>query len=222
VRRSSKNLKRKTKKVLKSFEKSLNDTKKKETSSQSVVPQASRSDSYEIIFPKVGPSGIIKGEENRTIADSKVVELLKSNAIYAFDPPASETQSNAETARQTGAPASTPKSSPSQSNIVFAEKSKVQECIVSVILSSDYVKNILKELSNPDTKIVDPYGMVDYYIVNLEIEDKGFVDNKTNKPFYHYRYVILPYKIHYSRIPLARNSPIDTSKLIQVATRTYN
>jgi hypothetical protein len=205
--------------ILKSFEKSLNDTKKKEAGSEGGVPQASRSDSYEIIFPKVGPNGIIKGEDNRTIADSKVVELLKTNAIYAFDPPASENENNAETTR---AGASTTKASPSRANIVFAENSKVQECIVSVILNSDYVKNILKELSNPDTKIIDPYGMVDYYIVNLEVEDKGFIDNKTNKPFYHYRYIILPYKIHYSRIPLAQNSPIDTSKLIQVANRTYN
>jgi hypothetical protein len=211
--------------ILKNFEKSINDTKKQETGAEGGIPQASRYDSYEIIFPKVGPAGIIAGEENKDIADSKVVELLKSNAIYAFDPPAAPNESNAETARlarQAGAAVPTPKASPSQSNIVFAEKSKVHECIVSIILSSDYVKNILKELSNPETKIIDPYGMVNYYIINLEVEDKGTVDNKTNKPFYHYRYVILPYKIHYSRIPLAQNTKIDASKFLQVANRTYN
>ena len=200
--------------LLKDFEKALNENRQAETGAEKGSKQATRSDSYEIIIPKVDSIGKITGEVNKSITESKIIELLKSNAIYAFSPPAM--QSSAEDARLAR------QASPTQANTIFSEGSKINECISSIVLNSEYVKNIIKDLSSPNTKIVDPYGMVDYFIVNLEVEDTGRMDDSTNKPFYHYRYVVLPYKVHYSRIPLVQNATIDTSKLISVANRSYD
>jgi len=192
--------------ILKQLENGLNESKKSDTTNERDPSQSNKFDSYEIIYPEVNETGIVEGSTNKLIADSPVVELLKSNAIYAFDNPASTDI----------------KSSPTDSVIMFAENSNVHECIVSIIRDSDYVKNILKDLGNANSKAVDQYGMVDYFIVNVEMIDKGSVDDKTNKPFYIYRYVVLPYKIHSTRIPLMQNQTIDTSNFLKVANRTYN
>lgn len=192
--------------ILKNLEAGLNDSKKSDTANERDPSQSNKFDSYEIIYPEVNEDGIVDGSTNKSIAESPVVELLKSNAIYAFSDPASTAT----------------KTSPSDAVVMFADNANVHECIVSVIRDSNYVKNILKDLSNTDTKAVDQFGMVDYFIVNVEMIDKGTVDDKTNKPFYLYRYVVLPYKIHCTRIPLMQNQTIDTSKFLRVANRTYN
>jgi hypothetical protein len=192
--------------ILKNLEAGLNESKKSDTANERDPSQSNNYDSYEIIYPEVNETGIVEGSTNKTIAESPVVELLKSNAIYAFGDPGSTAT----------------KSSPTDSVIMFAENANVHECIVSIIRDSNYVKNILKDLSNANSKAVDQYGMVDYFIVNVEMIDKGIVDNKTNKPFYTYRYVVLPYKIHCTRIPLMQNQTIDTTKFLKIANRTYN
>lgn len=192
--------------ILKNLEAGLNESKKSDTANERDPNQSNNYDSYEIIYPEVNETGIVDGSTNKTIAESPVVELLKSNAIYAFADPASTAT----------------KSSPTDSVIMFAENANVHECIVSIIRDSNYIKNILKDLSNANSKAVDQYGMVDYFIVNVEMIDKGIVDNKTNKPFYTYRYVVLPYKLHCTRIPLMQNQTIDTTKFLKIANRTYN
>jgi hypothetical protein len=192
--------------ILKNLEAGLNESKKSDTANERDPSQSNNYDSYEIIYPEVDETGIVDGSTNKTIAESPVVELLKSNAIYAFGDPASTDS----------------KSSPTDSVIMFAENANVHECIVSIIRDSNYVKDILKDLSNANSKAVDQYGMVNYFIVNVEMIDKGIVDNKTNKPFYTYRYVVLPYKIHCTRIPLMQNQTIDTTKFLKIANRTYN
>lgn len=191
--------------ILKNLEAGINESKKSDTADERDPSQANTYDSYEIIYPEVDENGIVEGSTNKTIAESPVVELLKSNAIYAFADPASTSK----------------KSSPTDAVIMFAENTNIHECIVSIIRDSNYIKNILKDLSNANSKAIDQYGMVDYFIVNVEMIDKGIVDDKTNKPFYTYRYVVLPYKIHCTRIPLMQNQTIDTSKFLKIANRTY-
>ena len=194
--------------LLSDFEKALNDAKKSDTASERDSSQSNKFDSYEIIIPKVDNTGIVPTEKNRKILDSRIVEFLKSNAVYAFDDPAESTTKS--------------KSSPTDPVVMFSPGMNIHECIISIVCNSEYLKNILKDLSNPNSKAIDQYGMVDYFTVNIEVIDKGIVDDKTNKPFYNYRFVVLPYKIHCTRIPLMANQTIDTSKFLQVANRTYN
>jgi hypothetical protein len=194
--------------LLKDFEKALNDAKKSDTENERNQGQSNNFDSYEIIVPNVDDTGIISNETNRKILDSKIVEFLKSNAVYAFDDPA-ETSSKS-------------KSSPTDPVVMFSAGMNIHECIISIVCNSTYLKDILKDLSNAESKTIDQYGMVDYFTVNLEVIDKGTVDDKTNKPFYNYLFIVLPYKIHCTRIPLIANQPIDTSKFLKVANRTYN
>lgn len=205
--------------LLKSFESALNDAKQSDTKNERDITQASKSDTYEIIFPEMGEKGIIEGSTNKKIADANVVELLKSNAIYAFADPAVDESGRMNAAND---PRSLTRSSPTRAAIMFSNGANVNECISSIVMNSDYVKDILKNLSNPESKVVDQYGMVDYFIVLAEMEDKGIYDDKTNKPFYHYRYIVLPYKIHCTRIPLFANKVTNTSEFIKIANRTYS
>jgi hypothetical protein len=205
--------------LLKSFESAINDAKQSDTKNERDPAQANKSDTYEIVYPEIGTAGIINGTTNKKIAESKVVELLKSNATYAFADPAVDESGRLNAAND---PRSLTKTSPTLAAIMFNNGANIHECISSIVMNSEYVKNTLKNLSNPDSKVVDQYGMVDYFIVMAEMEDKGIYDDKTNKPFYHYRYIVLPYKIHCTRIPLFANQNIDTSKFVQIANRTYN
>jgi len=194
--------------LLKDFQNALNESSKSDTENERDPSQSNNFNSYEIIVPKVDQTGIIDNEENRELLDCKIAEFLKSNAVYAFDDPAESSTAS--------------KASPTTPVVMFSPGMNIHECIISIVCNSEYLKNILKDLSKPNTKTIDPYGMVNYFTVNIEVIDKGVVDNKTNKPFYTYRYVVLPYKIHSTRIPLIANETIDTSNFLQVANRTYN
>lgn len=194
--------------LLKDFQDAINDSKKSDTGNERDSSQSNNFDSYEIIIPKVDKTGIIDNEYNREILDSRIAEFLKSNAVYAFDDPAESSTKS--------------KSSPTDPVVMFSPGMNIHECIISIVCNSEYLKNILIDLCKPNLINIDPYGMVDYFTVNIEVIDKGIVDNKTNKPFYIYKYVVLPYKIHSTRIPLIANQTIDTSKFLQVANRTYN
>lgn len=204
--------------LLSSFQKGLNKTRESDTAKERDASQTSKCDTYEIIVPEIDDKGAIVGSVNRDIYDAKVAKLLQSENNWNFAIPAVDESGRANAFLD-------PRSlalSPTLATVVFKEDTNIHECISSIIMHSDYVKGILDKLSTPGSKVVDQYGMVKYFIINVEVEDKGIYDDKTNKPFYHYRYVVTPYKIHCTRIPLMQNQKIDPSKFIRVANRTYD
>jgi hypothetical protein len=188
--------------ILKSFEAAINE--EKADAARIERGDASKRDEYKIEIPFVDESGIVDGEDNGDIIESKVGELLKENSVFKF------VDYKTKTGKVLGPVA------------FFAEGKRIHECIISIIRDSDYIRNIIKNFTNKEKKS-DKSGLVDYFIVNLEVIQKDVVDDKTNKPFYIYKYIVLPYKIHYSRIPLLQNQKsIDTSELIRVANRSYD
>jgi len=195
--------------VLANFEKALNEAAQSDAKATRKSTDSTKCDEYRIITPMVDATGIVADSVNTVLADCKGIELLKDNAVYKFpEPDVQNTASNFV------------KYDPTKSVIMFAERANVHECIVSIVRDSDYVKNLLKDFVNkvdPDT------GMVDYFMVHLEMEEKGVTDDtETHKPFYIYRYLVIPYKMHYSRIPNTTLETVDTSKLVTVVNRQYD
>ena len=195
--------------ILSNFEKALNEAARSDAKSTRGSTEENKCDEYRIIMPKVDETGIVPDSVNTALTECKNIELLKDNAVYKFPEP------NANDTTNTGG-----KYDPTQQSISFAERANVHECIVSIIRDSDYAKNLLNDFVNK----VDPAtGMIEYFMVHLEMEDKGVVDDSaTQKPFYIYRFVVIPYKMHYSRIPNSTLETVDTSKLVTIVNREYD
>ena len=198
--------------ILKSFQDGLNEARQSEASSVLGAENKNKCDQYEIIFPELNETGIVNDSENKSIRDSKVVKLLKTPAVYGFADPGVVANTSTNTVSYRYDP------KVENASIFFAEGANVHECIASILRDSDYTREILSKF--PDN--VDQYGMVPYFMVHLEVEETGVYDSQGNKPFYKYRYVVVPYKIHYSRVLLTLNKTVDTSKLTTIVSREYD
>lgn len=85
------------------------------------------------------------------------------------------------------------------SSVMFTAKAKIHDIISAVIRDSEYGRAIF-EASDPSKFIKDQF--IDYMHVAIEIEEKYSWNKFTGRQVNRYRYVVLPYKMHYSRIPL--------------------
>lgn len=192
--------------LLTNLESALNDAMKEQAKSVS-DETGSNHDTYTIEIPKVDEqTGIVNGSENDNITSKKIVELLKTDAHYSF--PDNGEKDNSEKSR-------TPLN---EITVSFSDGHSVQECITAIIRDSEYSRTLVKEFPNN----IDDYGMVDYFTVQLEVTDLKIVNETTNRPFYNYKFLILPYKVHYTRIPLAQTGTVDPATKLLVANRAYD
>lgn len=159
-------------------------------------------DVYEIIFPTRTDTGIDDTKKN-DIASAKVTEVLKENNVYGFAQPGDEKRS-------------TIKLSEIQTN--FVKDSALNDCIASLIRDSSYTKDIL---SNFQSRI-DERGMITYFMIHLEVEKRGIYNTKSQSDTFKYRYIVIPYKIHWTRVLPRPDITVDTSKLKQTVHREYN
>jgi len=195
---------------------------------QSKATPSSKHDTYEIKFPLWDPDkGLDYAVENK-IAESAVIELLKDSAVYKFDNPGSTPKTNnyktkdqpsSSPEQQAKAPESI-KYNPfnSSGQVHFSENTNVHDIISAVIRDSEYLKKILKDVKGN----IDDYGMLEYFMVKIDVADLDEVDEVSKKPFQKFTYVVFPYKIHYTKIPGYESLAIDVEKLQQRVTREYN
>jgi hypothetical protein len=191
-------------------------------------------DEYKIIFPKFidgeGDSDGVKVTNDICLA--KVSELLKENTLYKFPDPGETTKPTANQPKDQTNPspqqnAKQPeyyKLEPNQPVVQFAEGKNIHECITAIIRDSQYVRNILEKLSSKSewNKVVDSNGMVDYFIIKLQVENKPNTDPEKKRPYQIFTYVVTPYKLLYTRIPGYASQQIDVSKLGKLCVREYN
>jgi hypothetical protein len=193
------------------------------------TPNKDKHDLYAIKFMDWDDNlGFIENKEGK-IAKSPVSELLKDNALYKFNDPGDTTKANATHADKNPQPstqqqANEPeaiKYSPRTPQVQFSDGANIHECIASLIRDSEYVRGIVKTLGekkdNPDS-----FGMVNYFLVKIEVENLSVIDEITRKPFQKFTYVVSPYKIHYTRIPNYGTSKVDASALNLMSLREYN
>jgi hypothetical protein len=159
-------------------------------------------DQYRISFPGwVDGQGYVDDESSNKIADVDI-STHRGGDLYRLLDPANED-------------ASTNK----QPVIQFKEGVNIYEIITSTIRDSQYVKDIIENIG----KNIDSYGMVNYFIIKLEITNQSIVDTNKGRPFQIFNYVVTPYKVHYALLPgFQNNQKIDVKKLKTLVLREYN
>jgi hypothetical protein len=187
---------------------------------------ANKHNIYLIKFPTFDEKEGWKDSPDNKIASSKLVEILKDNALYGMADPATTEKANAY--KVDGKQQPTPdkqakepeaiKYTPGKTVVQFAENMNLHEAISSVIRDSEYVRNILKDVK----KNMDEFGMIEYFMVKIEVENLDVMDETTKKPFQMFTYVVTPYKVHYTRIPTYGQEQIDDKKLTKLCNREYN
>jgi hypothetical protein len=198
---------------------------------QTTLP-AEEHDTYKVTFPSWSNFIGFEYAAPNDISKAKVVELLKDNAIYKFPDSGTTTKPNAYKAKDSAQPtpqqnAQRPESfKPTflgQPIAQFPEGKQVHECIAAIIRDSQYVRNIAEKLSSPEwQKVVDDFGMVEYFMIKLDVTNKDVINPDTKRPYQIFNYVVTPHKVMYTRLPNYGNQQVDKKKLKKLSLREYN
>jgi hypothetical protein len=159
-------------------------------------------DVYEISFPDLVDGVYTDGKSAvNKIANSLFSESLKSNRLYKFVDPATSTSDDLR-----------------ETQVQFADGRLIHEGISAIIRDSEYTKNILKDIE----KNVDSDGFIDYFVVRVAAIPSKVIDTVSKRPFMTYKYLVCPFKVHYTRIPDYTGVPFDVSRLKKLCWREYN
>jgi len=216
--------------ILQNFEDSVNNQIKSTDKDYKPSENATRFDKYEIKFGEL-VDGKLNYEKNKNLfSDSKVVELLKDKSLYRFPDPGNATavdssgQRRATQAQVRAADNQTAATDPRYTRytpekvaVQFPEKSRIHECIIAILRDCEYTRSILDKLDD----LLDDDDMVTYFAILTEVE-VGEIDAVTKRNYQTFRYIIVPYKLHFTRIPGFQSEKYDTKILQKKAIRTYN
>ena len=191
-----------------------------------VVSLGNKHNTYEIKFPTRDDKEGWKDTPENKIANSKLVEILKDNALYKMADPSTTEKATAykvegkeqPSANQQAKEPEAIKYTPGKTVVQFAEKMNINDAITSVIRDSEYCRDILKDIK----KNIDEFGMLEYFMVRIETTNLDVIDEATKKPFQKYTFIVTPYKVHYTRIPTYGQEQIDDKKLTKLCMREYN
>lgn len=173
------------------------------TLSTSVNGNQLQSDEYQVFFPTID-KGVIKETPTNKIAKSKVADLSTDEVHYEFVSP---------DAKKT----STVANDPLSCKIAFGKGTNIHDAIAAIIRDSEFVRELIR---NPANK-VDENGRVEYFIINVEVEQKELWDYLNNRPYYIFKYYVLPYRIHYSQIPKFADNFYNGADLAKSIRRSY-
>ena len=214
--------------ILENLFKNINaQVKESDDNSRKEKPQSY--DRYFIKFPTRGTNGALTDKSNKNITDKLLTEILKDNALYAMNKPEDTEKPNnyqADNAKKTTADknAAEPESikyNPGSSVVNFPQNMTINDAIASVVRDSDYVKNILKDMGRKPN-VPDQFGFVEYFIIRLEATNQDKKDPLTKKFYQNFIYNVVPYMVHYTRIPGYGQSTIKEETFKKLSTRTYN
>lgn len=105
---------------------------------------------------------------------------------------------------------------PKNKRFMFKQKSTVINAITEVLLLSEYCKNNIK------SKISSPTGMIDWFRIETRVYSKdGEVNKARGRPAREVKFVIVPYKVHSSKIVHQSAKP-DYGSLISNVVKIYD
>jgi hypothetical protein len=194
-------------------------------------------DRYEIYFPEAPAKGEkikLVPNGNNSISKALINQFLTENSIYRF-PPVEEIRNSINSrdagggrGGQGGATAEELAQgdtgnffrtqarfyNPTINRIHFAKDSNIDEIITAVIRDSYYYDQYLnvKNSENP--------GMLDFFQIIIQVEPIG-LDIATNMHKFIYKYIVLPYKVHFSQLPDQQNSSYNSKDLDPFVRRKY-
>ena len=214
--------------IFKNFFKSINE--QAEDDAEKSKKDKNKRDMYAYRFEKWDPSaGFVDASLTSPMRLAKFTEILKDNALYSMNNPAKPgAKPNAYKTDGAAQPSTEQimtdpeaiKYNPKDSAVNFPEGMAITDAVISVLRDSEYVKNIIKDIGKPGNP--DEFGMLDYFLVRLEITNRTILDSQSQKPYQIYTYVIAPYKIHISRIPNYGHDRFPEETLKKLSLREYN
>lgn len=162
-------------------------------------------------------------------SESNVNELLKTEKVYAFaDYGANEVTQDGrkqinDDPKVVKAAAKQDKGKvalvPGKIAIAFKRGSNIHECIAAIIRDSDYTSKLLKDIEN-DPKVINSEGMIDYFTILVYATSKGYSDYEKREVF-NYTYVVMPFKVHFTQVPLLQNTKWSKEKITDLICRSY-
>lgn len=172
-----------------------------------------------------------EGNAAKLIGKAKVVELLSDNSTYSF--PDAKTVNKPTAYHQDGQPAPSAQQNASDpgaykptyiknSSAQFPEGKNITECMAAIIRDSKFGRDLMEKLVSDFKTVVDEYGMVDYFLIKMEVTNKATNNVDTKRPYQNFNFVIALHKIMYNRIPLFGNQHVDAKQLKKLALREYN
>jgi len=182
-------------------------------------------DRYEIYFPEMPQNGEkinLDLQSENAISNAMVHQYLSENSIYKF-PPIEQSRAaggrGGPTAEQLAGndAASIDKLSsrfydPTENRVHFSKDSRIDEIITAVIRDSHYLDSLLSNIKPQ---------MLDYFQIIIQIDPIG-IDSATNVHKFAYKYIVIPYKIHYSQLPDQQFSVYNSADLDQYVRRKYD
>ena len=204
----------------------------KESDDKSKKEKPKDYDTYEIVFPSRNDKGeLVDDPPNLAIKNKKLNQILQDNILYSMPEPGDTKKPNGYQSDKAEKPtpadqAKKPESIkyiPGKTVINFPQGLKINDAISSVIKDSEYVKDIIESVAkkkNPN--IPDQFGFIEYFIINVETTNKKEKNSDTKKYYQHFKFLVVPYKVHYTRIPGYSQMDIKEETLKKSSTRTYN
>jgi len=193
-------------------------------------------DEYEIVFPELDPDkGWVVDKNNpNVLGAARVSEILKDKNNYKFPDPAdpntpatgyNEQGKKQPTADQKEAQPEylklTPGTGNSKQTIQFKESAQIHALIAAVIRDSEFGRDLLKNLSNKVPGVINRFGLVNYFLCRIETEIKDQWDPVAGRYPVKYRYVITPWKVHFTSIPNFKSKETNLSNLLRLTHRDY-
>lgn len=139
----------------------------------------------------------------------------------ATTPTAQPASAGATTPSSAGSDPATNRLVPTQGTVVFGTGRQIHDCITAVVRDSKYVRgDLLTRQIQQAQETGDPF--VTYFTVRLEVEMLPEFDRTANKYYCIYRYILEPYRMHYSRIPGYEQGETDYTAVRKQVKREYN
>lgn len=171
---------------------------------------------YEIKFPsRVEGQGFQDTPENE-IASSPLTAINKDSILAKMIQPEQNNKANAYKSNANKDEKIQYK--PGETVVQFNEGASVDSIIAAVIRDSTYGRDLIKQIEQK----VDDFGMLDYFAVNIQVENLDKISLITKEPYKKYTYVVTPYKVHISRIQPFASLPFKEKKLKKLSRREYN
>jgi len=174
-------------------------------------------DLYEIKFPSI-VDGKEEPDTDNEMASAVLSTALKDNQLFNFSDPATSTKSNA---LQTGnaAASSTPADYVMKNTKVqLPEGRQLSESITAILRDSSYAREILANIKSK----TDSNGFIKYFFVETEVTPLKTYDAIAKRQHLKYTFKVLPYKIHFSKVPSLIGTPFSTATLDPLCWRKYN
>jgi hypothetical protein len=207
--------------ILENFVKTL--TEQRAAADNLTKSPTSNRDVYTIEFPSwVAGKGFDSSVPNKKIVDKPFTVTLRENAIYVFEDPQTTTKPNAYRTFNVTNNTSTGTELTYEANgptvVSFSQGQNITDCIAAVIADSHYTRDLLDNLQD----YIDDFGMVDYFMIKLIVTNQGVMNNQKKRFYQNTKFVVTPWKIHYTKIPNYQDQSFSAEQLDILVLRQYN